>query len=251
MLHLEIILERLKREYDLNLIVTIPSVSYQVVTIDKKKQIISSVNDLPEVNKIDSIQEPWVSLEVITPNQYLGQVMKLLESTRGEYQDTQYLSPEKVLIRYHVPLNEIIIDFYDKLKNATAGYASMNYQILDYRTGDLVKVDILIAGENVEAFNRIVHKEKSYQEGRALVKKLKEVIPKQLFAISLQAAIGGNVIARETISAMRKDVTGYLYGGDRTRKTKLLEKQKKGKKKMKALGKINIPQEVFFKVLKK
>jgi len=251
MLHLEIILERLKREYKLNLIVTIPSVSYQIITLDKKKQIISSANDLPEINKIEKIQEPWINLEVITPNQYLGQVMKLLEETRGEYQDTQYLSPERVLIKYHVPLNEIIIDFYDKLKNATAGYASMNYHMLDYRTGDLVKIDILIAGENIEAFTRIIHKEKSYQEGRALVKKLKEVIPKQLFAISLQAVIGGNIIARETISAMRKDVTGYLYGGDRTRKNKLLEKQKKGKKKMKTLGRVNIPQEVFFKVLKK
>jgi len=251
MLHLEIILERLKREYELNLIVTIPSVSYKIITLDKKQQIISSANDLPEINKIEKIQEPWINLEVVTPNQYLGQVMKLLEETRGEYQDTKYLSPERVLIKYHVPLNEIIIDFYDKLKNATAGYASMNYQMLDYRTGDLVKIDILIAGENVEAFTRIIHKEKSHQEGRALVKKLKEVIPKQLFAISLQAAIGGNIIARETISAMRKDVTGYLYGGDRTRKNKLLEKQKKGKKKMKILGKVNIPQEVFFKVLKK
>ena len=251
MLHLEIILERLKREYKLNLIVTTPSVSYAIVGSDKKEIIISSANDLPEANRIETIKEPWVNLEIITPNQYLGPVMKLLESTRGEYKDTQYLSPERVLVKYEVPLNEIIIDFYDKLKNATSGYASMNYEMMDYRAGDLVKMDILVAGESVEAFSRIIHKEKTQTEGRALVKKLKEVIPKHLFAVSLQASVGGNVIARETISAMRKDVTGYLYGGDYTRKRKLLEKQKKGKKKMKALGKIDIPQEVFFKVLKK
>ena len=251
MLHLEIILERLKREYKLNLIVTTPSVSYRIVTQDKKEQIISSANDLPEMNLIEEIREPWASLEVITPNQYIGSIMKLLEGTRGEYQDTQYLSPERVLIEYHVPLNEIIVDFYDQLKNTTSGYASMNYKILDYRKGDLVKMDILVASEEVEAFTRIVHRERSFLEGRAMVKKLKEVIPKHLFAISLQAAIGGKVIARETISAMRKDVTGYLYGGDYTRKKKLLEKQKKGKKKMKALGRIEIPQDVFFKVLKK
>jgi len=251
MLHLEIILERLKREYQLNLIVTSPSVSYQIITLDKKQETIFSANDLPEMNKIEQIKEPWASLEIITPNQYLGQVMKLLEGTRGEYKDTQYLSPERVLIEYHIPLNEIIIDFYDQLKNTTSGYASMNYNILDYRKGDLVKMDILVAGDNVEAFSKITHKESAFREGRSMVKKLKEVIPKQLFSVSLQAALGGNVIARETISARRKDVTGYLYGGDYTRKRKLLEKQKKGKKKMKALGKIDLPQEIFFKVLKK
>ncbi|MFH1388127.1 MAG: translation elongation factor 4 [Patescibacteria group bacterium] len=251
MLHLEIILERLKREYKLNLIVTTPSVSYQIIVQNKKEQIISSANDLPEMNLIDEIREPWVSLEIITPNQYIGSVMKLLEGTRGEYKDTQYLSPERVLIEYHVPLNEIIVDFYDQLKNTTSGYASMNYKVLDYRKGDLVKMDILVAGDNVEAFSRIIHRESAFKEGRSMVKKLKEVIPKHLFSVSLQAAVGGNIIARETISAMRKDVTGYLYGGDYSRKKKLLEKQKKGKKKMKALGKIEIPQEVFFKVLKK
>jgi len=256
MLHLEIILERLKREYKLNLIVTTPSVSYQIIVRNKKEQVISSAvissaNDLPEMNLIDEIREPWVSLEIITPNQYIGSIMKLLEGTRGEYKDTQYLSPERVLIEYHIPLNEIIVDFYDQLKNTTSGYASMNYKVLDYRKGDLVKIDILVAGDNVEAFSRIIHRESAFREGRSMVKKLKEVIPKHLFSISLQAAVGGNIIARETISAMRKDVTGYLYGGDYSRKKKLLEKQKKGKKKMKALGKIEIPQEVFFKVLKK
>jgi len=251
MLHLEIILERLKREYQLNLIVTLPSVTYQIIDNDNKKIVISSPEDMPEINKIKSIKEPWVCLEIITPNLYLGSIMKLLEGMRAEYKDTQYLGIERVLIKYNIALSEIVVDFYDKLKNITSGYASMNYEIVGYYPGDLIKMDILIAGEKKEAFSRIIHKESAYQEARDLVKKLKQAIPKQLFAVSLQAVIGGKVIARETISAMRKDVTGYLYGGDYTRKKKLLEKQKKGKKKMKAIGKINIPQEVFLKVLKK
>ena len=251
MLHLEIILERLKREYQLNLIVTSPSVTYQIIDNENKKLVISSPEDMPEINKISSIKEPWVCLEVITPNLYLGQVMKLLEGMRAEYQDTQYLGVERVLVKYNIALSEIVVDFYDKLKNITSGYGSMNYEIIGYRPGDLIKMDILIAGEKKEAFSRIVHKESVYKEAKALVKKLKQAIPKQLFSVSLQAVIGGKIIARETISAMRKDVTGYLYGGDYTRKKKLLEKQKKGKKKMRSLGKLNIPQEVFLKVLKK
>ena len=251
MLHLEIILERLKREYNLNLVVTSPSVSYQIIDKKQNSFIISSPEDLPEPNQIVEIKEPWVDLEIIVPNRYLGQVMKLLEDIRNEYKDTQYLSPERVLVKYQAPLNEIIIDFYDRLKNTTAGYASMSYEVADYRSADLVKLDILIAGEKTEAFSRIVHKQRLEKEARALVKRLKEVIPKQLFNVALQAVVGGKVIARETISAMRKDVTGYLYGGDYTRKKKLLEKQKKGKKKMKAIGKVNIPQEVFLKVLRK
>jgi len=251
MLHLEIILERLKREHQLDLIVTSPSVTYQIIDNDNKKLVISSPEDMPEINKINTIKEPWVCLEIITPNLYLGQVMKLLEKMRAEYKDTQYLGVERVLIKYNIALSEIVIDFYDKLKNITSGYASMNYEIIGYYPGDLIKMDILIAGEKKEAFSRIIHKESAYKEARVLVKKLKQAIPKQLFAVSLQAVIGGKVVARETISALRKDVTGYLYGGDYTRKKKLLEKQKKGKKKMKAIGKINIPQEVFLKVLKK
>ena len=251
MLHLEIILERLKREYQLNLIVTSPSVTYQITDNENKEFVISSPEDMPEVNKINSIKEPWVCLEVITPNLYLGQVMKLLEGMRSEYRDTQYLGVGRVLIKYDIALSEIVVDFYDKLKNITSGYGSMNYEITGYRLGDLIKMDILIAGEKQEAFSRIVYKEGVYKEAKALVLKLKQAIPKQLFSISIQAVIGGKVIARETISAMRKDVTGYLYGGDYTRKRKLLEKQKKGKKKMRSLGKLNIPQEVFLKVLKK
>jgi len=251
MLHLEIILERLKREYKTNLVVTSPSVSYQITVQNGERLTISSALDLPEVNKMEQIQEPWVSLEIIVPSKYLGQVMKLLEKIRGEYKDTQYLGLERAVIKFEAPLNEIIVDFYDKLKNTTAGYGSMSYEVIDYRQGDLLKMDILVAGDRVDAFSRVVHKEKVYSEARALVKKLKEVIPSQLFAVSLQAVIGGKIVARETIRALRKDVTGYLYGGDYTRKRKLLEKQKKGKKKMKQIGRVNIPQEVFFKVLKK
>ncbi len=251
MLHLEIVSERLKREYNLNLVVTSPSVSYRASTQEKKYINVSSPSDWPETNKITEAQEPWVKLEIITPVNYLGQTMKTLENLRGIYGETQYLSSERVLIKYEAPLNEIIIDFYDKLKNITAGYASMSYELTDYQPADLLRLDILIAGEKAEAFSRIIPREKAEQEGRALVKKLKEVIPKQLFAVALQAAVGGKIIARETISALRKDVTGHLYGGDYSRKKKLLEKQKKGKKKMRQSGKINIPPEVFLKVLKK
>ncbi|MFH0907080.1 MAG: translation elongation factor 4 [bacterium] len=251
MLHLEIILERLNREYKMNLITTSPSVKYKVITKEKKQLNIISITDLPESDRIDEMQEPWVSLEIITPSEHLGPVMKLLENTRSEYSDTHYLSAERVLLKYETPLNEIIVDFYDKLKNITSGYASMSYEFLGYRQADLVRMDIFVAGEKKDAFSRIVHREKVEKQGRALVKKLKEVIPSHLFAVSLQAVVSGNIIARETISAWRKDVTGYLYGGDYTRKRKLLEKQKKGKKRMKGTGKVNIPQDVFLKVLRK
>ncbi len=251
MLHLEIVLERLRREYKLDLIITSPSVSYRIADRAGKHRTISSPADFPETGRPDKLEEPWVALEIITPNNYLGQVMKLLEKIRGEYQDTQYLTAQRVLVTYQAPLNEIIVDFYDKLKNTTAGYASMNYQMTGYQPADLVKMDVLVAGEKKEAFSRIVHQENVDAEARALVRKLKETIPRQLFAVSLQAVVNGRIIARETIGALRKDVTGYLYGGDYTRKRKLLEKQKKGKKKMKALGKVTIPQDVFLKVLKK
>jgi len=253
MLHLEIVLERLKREYELSLVVTSPSVSYRIVKVGStsKELIISSPTDFPEKNRIKEIKEPWLSLEIITPNQYLGQVMKLLAKTRGQYQDTQYLTPERVLIKYQAPLNEIIVDFYDQLKNTSAGYASMNYQLIGYHSADLVKLDVLIAGEKAEAFSQIVHQKKAYNEGRALVERLKKHIPRQQFIVPLQAMVNNRIIARQTITALRKNVIAGLYGGDYTRKRKLLEKQKKGKKKMKEFGKVSIPQEVFLKVLKK
>ncbi len=231
MLHLEIISERLKREYGSNLIVTSPLVSYQVSR--------------------NQIKEPWVNLEIVSPSQYLGQVMKLLTKTRGKYQDSQYLSPERVLVKYQAPLNEIIVDFYDQLKNITAGYASMSYQMMGYQPADLVKLDVLVAGEKIEAFSRIVHQKKAYQEARFLVDKLKKLIPRHQFVIPLQAVVNGRIIARQTIRALKKNVIAGLYGGDYTRKRKLLEKQKKGKKKMKEFGRVSIPQEVFLKVLRK
>ncbi len=252
MLHLEIVLERLKREYGLNLVVTSPSVNYQVITKSpEERHFISSPADFPEINKIKEIEEPWLSLEIITPNQYLGQVMKLLAQTRGQYQDTQYLTPERVLIKYQAPLNEIIVDFYDQLKNTSAGYASMSYQLVGYQPADLVKLDVLIAGEKVEAFSRIVHQKKAYSQGRALVEQLKKFIPRQQFTVPLQVVVNNRIIARQTISALKKNVIAGLYGGDYTRKRKLLEKQKKGKKKMKEFGRVSIPQDVFLKVLKK
>jgi len=252
MLHLEIVLERLKREYGLSLVVTSPSVNYQVITKSpEEKHSISSPADFPEINRIKAIEEPWLSLEIITPNQYLGQVMKLLAKTRGQYQDTQYLTPERVLIKYQAPLNEIIVDFYDQLKNTSAGYASMSYQLIGYQPADLVKLDVLIAEEKVEAFSRIVHQKKAYGEGRALVEQLKKFIPRQQFTVPLQAVVNNRIIARQTIKALRKNVIAGLYGGDYTRKRKHLEKQKKGKKKLKEFGRVSIPQEVFLKVLKR
>ena len=257
MLHLEIISERLKREYQLDLIVTSPSVRYKVKLkskpdgADENYIIVSSATHLPEPHLVEDIQEPWVVLEVIAPSSYFGAIMKLLEKTRGEYKDVEYLTTERVVLKYEVPLSEIVIDFYDKLKNATQGYASMNYDLIGNKSADLVRLDVLVAGDQVEAFSRIVSRRNSYYEGRALVEKLKQVVPRQLFAVPLQAVIGSKVVARETIPAARKDVTAPLYGGDFSRKRKLLEKQKKGKKKMAQSGKVVLPHEVFLEVLKK
>ncbi len=252
MLHLEIISERLKREFDLNLVITTPSLTYKLVKKHTKEEIvIYSAHQMPEPHLIEKMEEMWVKLEIVSPSQYLGKVMELLGGLEGVYKDTRYLTSERLIIEHEVPLREIIVDFYDKLKSITSGYASMSYEFLDWRPADLAKLDILIAGEPEEAFSKIVSRQKALVEGRAMVEKLKEVIPPQMFTVSLQAAIGGKIIARETIRAYKKDVTGYLYGGDYSRKKKLLEKQKRGKKKMKAMGKVNIPQEVFLKVLKK
>ncbi len=250
MLHLEIVSERLKREHSLNLVLTAPSVNYKVVLKDGREREAASVSELPSEDHISQIKEPWVALEIITPSQYLGTVMKLLESSRGTYQDMEYLSSDRVLLKYEAPLSEIVIDFYDKLKNSTAGYASAAYEPADYRLAEMVKMDILVGGEKVIAFSRIVHESRAYQAARSLVGRLKEAIPPQLFAVPIQAMVGGRIVARETVRALRKDVIGHLYGGDYTRKKKLLEKQKKGKKKMKEKGRINIPQEVFLRALK-
>jgi GTP-binding protein LepA len=252
MLHLEIVSERLKREYGLELIVTTPSVAYQVIEKNSvKEKTIYSPQELPDPAKLERIKEPWIKLEIVCPNTYLGPVMKLMQAVGGLYKTTQYLGAERVIIKYEAPLREIIVDFYDQLKSITSGYASMSYEMTDWRAAELVKLDILVAAEEVPALSRIVPKKNVYEEGRALVKKLKEVLPRQMFAVAIQAAIGGKVIARETISAMKKDVTGYLYGGDYSRKKKLLEKQKRGKKKMRAIGKLKIPQKAFLEILRK
>src|SRR3989338_4346694 len=251
MLHVEIISERLKREFGLSLIISTPSVEYSVKLASGEEVRIRSASLLPDPSKVESIAEPVVALEIITPSSYLGSVMELVSSFRNTYKATDYFGKETALLRYEVPLSEVITDFYDKLKSVSSGYASMSYEVKGMTVNDMVRLDILIAGELVEPFSRIVPKDKAYYEGRTMVTKLKEVIPPQWFEVAIQAAIGGKIIARESIKAKRKDVTGYLYGGDVTRKMKLLEKQKKGKKKMKEAGRVNLPQDVFLKMLKR
>ncbi len=250
-LHMDIIRERLLREYGVTPLITIPSVSYQIKLRNGSEQLIYSPSDIKDPAGVLEIREPYASIEILTSPEYLGAVMRLLDESRGTYKETHYLTPEKIVLRYDAPLAEIIVDFYDRLKSATSGYASLSYDITGFVRNDLIRMDILVAGDVVEPMSQIVPRASSERRGRALVEKLKEIIPRQMFAVTIQAAVGGKIIARADISAMRKDVTGYLYGGDYTRKRKLLEKQKKGKKKMKASGKVNIPPDVYFKVLQK
>ena len=251
MLHLEIVSERLGREYNMNLVITTPSVLYQVVKRSGEEITIFSPADLPDPSAIAEIQEPWAKLEIVLPKDRIGAVMKLAENSRAIYKSANYLSQDRVILTYEAPLINIIVDFYDNLKSVSSGFASLNYELIGFRKEDLIKVDILVSGERVEAFSRIVPRSKSYEEGKRIVEKLKDAIPRQNFAVPLQAAISGKIIARETIKPFRKDVTAKLYGGDVSRKRKLLEKQKKGKKKMKSFGKVEIPQEAFLSVLKK
>jgi GTP-binding protein LepA len=251
LLHMDIVQERLSREFNLDLVLTAPSVEYKINLKDGTKKIIHTPAELPDPSTFASIEEPWVDIEIIVPQTYIGGILELITSRRGIYENMDYLSNDRVLITAQMPLANIIIDFYDKLKSVSSGYASLNYEVRDYRPEDLVKMDILVATEPVDALSVIVHRSVSENEGRALVEKLKTLIPKQQFEIALQAAIGGKVIARETISALRKDVTAKLYGGDVTRKMKLLEKQKKGKKRLKRIGSVDIPQEAFLAILKK
>ncbi len=251
MLHLDIVVERLKREYQLEIVVTSPSVLYKI--LDRRtntEELVYSPFEY-DPNIAAYIQEPYVRLEIVTPKAYLGFVMKVLDGIRGIYQNTSYLDEDTLVIVYEAPLADIITDFYDKLKSASSGYASLSYDIIDWRTSDLVRLDILIAGELFESFSQIVPQQKAAARGRATLLKLKEFLPRQWFQVTLQAAVGGKVVAREDIGALRKDVTGYLYGGDYSRKRKLLEKQKKGKKKMKSLGRVHIPSSVFLDILKK
>ena len=250
LLHLEIIEERLDREFDLSLITTSPSVIYKVYKTDGTMIEIYNPSDLPPADEISRIEEPFVEAEILTPKEFVGNIMEICQNRRGIYVDMKYLDTTRVTLVYELPLNEIIYDFFDKLKSKTKGYASFDYELKEYRPSSLVKLDILVNGENVDALSFIVHRDSAYERGKKMIEKLKEVIPRQLFTIPLQAAIGGKIIARETISAMRKDVLAKCYGGDVTRKKKLLEKQKRGKKKMREIGNVEIPQEAFLSVLK-
>ena len=250
LLHLEIIEERLEREFDLSLITTSPSVIYKVYKTDGTMIELYNPSDLPVPNEISYMEEPFVTAEILTPKEYVGNIMEICQNRRGNYIDMKYLDENRVNLIYEMPLNEIIYDFFDQLKSRTKGYASFDYEIKDYRRSELVKLDIWVNGEGVDALSFIVHKDSSYERGKKMIEKLKTAIPRQLFAIPIQAVIGGKIIARETISAMRKDVLAKCYGGDITRKKKLLEKQKKGKKKMRQIGNVEIPQEAFLSVLK-
>ena len=250
LLHLEIIEERLDREFNLSLITTSPSVIYKVYKTDGTMCEIYNPSDLPPTDEISRIEEPFVEAEILTPKEYVGNLMEICQNRRGIYIDMKYLDPTRVTLVYELPLNEIIYDFFDSLKSKTKGYASFDYELKEYKTSNLVKLDILVNGENVDALSFIVHRDNSYERGKKMIEKLKTVIPRQLFAIPLQAAIGGKIIARETISAMRKDVLAKCYGGDISRKRKLLEKQKEGKKRMRQVGNVEIPQKAFMSVLK-
>lgn len=252
LLHLEIIQSRLEREFEINPTITTPGVVYEVKLEHKEeRQVIYSPSELPDPSVISEIYEPYSKLDIISPSSYLGSIMEVMKNTRAQYQNTEYIDSERMILKFICPLTDIITNLHDDIKSASQGYASMNYEFLDYRPYDLIKLDILIAEEKVDAFSRIVPRERAHSEGKRIVEKLKDAIPRQNFQIALQAAIGGKIIARETIKAFRKDVTAKLYGGDVTRKRKLLEKQKKGKKKMKNIGRVEIPSEAFLSVLKK
>lgn len=250
MLHMEVIKERLEREFNLDLIATAPSVVYHVYLTNGEKVDVQNPSELPEANYIEEIEEPYVKATVITPSEYLGNVMNLLVAKRGNQKKMDYLNAERVLLEYSIPMNEIVVDFYDKLKSTSKGYASFDYDPSGYERGDLVKLDVRVAGDVVDALSVIVPRSSAESRGRELVKHMKEIVPRQLFEVAIQASLGNKVIARETVKSMGKNVTAKCYGGDITRKRKLLEKQKAGKKRMKAIGKVQLPQEAFMSVLK-
>ncbi len=249
LLHLEIIQERLEREFDLDLIATAPSVVYRMVMNNGEVKELHNPADMPDVVKIDHIEEPWIRATIMTPDDYLGAILKLCQDRRGVQADLSYVGSRAMLV-YDLPLNEVVFDFYDRLKSISKGYASFDYHLTDYREGDLVKMSILVNDEPVDALSMLVHRSAAEKRGRVMCEKLKELIPQHMFKIPIQAAIGGRIVARETISALRKDVTAKCYGGDATRKRKLLEKQKEGKKRMRQFGKVDIPQEAFIQALK-
>ncbi len=250
LLHMEIVRERLEREYDLNLIATAPSVEYKIIRSDGVELAIDNPADLPDPSAIDQVLEPYLKVTVITPSSFTGTLMDLCQTRRGEMLKMEYLSPERLEIQYRMPLAEVVTDFFDQMKSRSQGYASLDYEPMGYEAAALVKVDILIAGDPVDAFSSIVHKDKSYDYGKKMVDKLKELIPRQQFDVPIQAAIGSKILSRQTVKAYRKDVTAKLYGGDVSRKRKLLEKQKKGKKRMKSLGRVDVPSEAFTSALK-
>ena len=250
LLHMEIIQERLRREYDMDIIATYPSVVYDVRMTDGTQKQVDNPAFLPDVTFIQEIREPMVKAFVMCPNEYIGDMMSLVSEKRGDLKHTETLDPRRVMLTAEIPLNEILIDFHDRIKSITRGFGSMDYEPTEYRISDMVKLDMMVNGEPMDAFSCIVHRSKAESRGRILAAKLKEVIPKQQFVVAIQAAIGGKIIARESVSAMRKDVTAKCYGGDISRKRKLLEKQKEGKKRMKSIGSVNIPQEAFIEVLK-
>lgn len=250
MFHMEIIQERLEREYDLDIIITAPSVEYEVLLRDGKTITIDSPADLPEEGDIAEIREPWMNLEIFTPTEFYGTVMDLTTKRRGSFISQEYPAPNRVQLKFEIPLSEILIDFFDQLKTRTRGYASMDYQFMEYRPDDLVKLEILVNNEPVDALETIVHRNAAYNKGQALVSKLKDLIPRQLFVVPIQATAGGRIISRATAKALRKDVLAKCYGGDISRKKKLLEKQKRGKKRMKMVGSVEIPQEAFLAVLR-
>ncbi|MEA2783688.1 MAG: GTP-binding protein LepA [Rhodospirillaceae bacterium] len=249
LLHMEIVRERLEREYDLDLLATTPNVRYEVLLTNGEAMEVHSPTHLPDPASIEAIEEPYIRATIICPKEQVGAVMELCQARRGTHVDMHFLSPQRVQIRYDMPLAEIVLDFFDLLKSSTRGYASLDYEPIGNRPSDLVKVDILLAGDKVDALSIIVHREFSYEQGKRLVSRLRKTIPRQLFDVPVQAAIGSNILARETVKALRKDVTAKLYGGDVTRKNKLLKKQKAGKKRMKAVGRVEVPQEAFLAVL--
>jgi len=250
LLHMEIVQERLEREYNLDIVTTAPSVIYRITKTDGEVIELTNPTNMPSPTEIEFMEEPYVKATIITPSEYVGAVMDLCQNKRGIFKNMEYIETTRVMLHYEMPLNEIIYDFFDALKSRTKGYASLDYELIGYKESDLVKLDILLNGDPVDALSQIVPKERAYQRGRAICEKLKEIIPRQLFEIPIQAAIGSKIIARETVKALRKDVLAKCYGGDITRKKKLLEKQKEGKKRMKQIGTVEVPQEAFMAVLK-
>jgi GTP-binding protein LepA len=250
LLHMDVVQERLEREYNLNLITTAPSVVYKVTQTDGEQMVIDNPAKLPDSTKIAKIEEPFIKLTVHLPSEFVGAVMELLNERRGYQVKMDYLTSDRVMLVYEMPLNEMVFDFFDRLKSITKGYVSMDYELADYRESDLVKLDILVNGDPVDALSLIIHRDKAAYRGRELAKRMKELIERQMFEVAIQAAIGSKIVARENISALRKNVTAKCYGGDISRKRKLLEKQKEGKKRMKQVGSVEIPQEAFLAVLK-